>query len=190
MALTPTFRATYAGFSRDWDKFALEDRRFFETADPALLAYYPPERIETALAIYRGRPGGTGAVRERRLQGYRNALRFHKMFADAGGHVVPGANTNPTRVPGNSLIHEMLIFVEAGITPMQIIQGATKWSAEMIDRGKDLGTIEAGKLADIVIVNADPLQNIENLRQVDTVIFNGKRVAARIQRRLQPGLQA
>ena len=69
VALTPTFRATYAGFSRDWDKFALEDRRFFETADPALLAYYPPERIETTLAIYRGRPGGTGAVRERRLLG-------------------------------------------------------------------------------------------------------------------------
>ena len=72
----------------------------------------------------------------------------------------------------------MLIFVEAGITPMQIIQGATKWSAETINRGRDLGTIETGKLADIVIVNADPLQNIENLRQVDTVIFNGRRVAS------------
>jgi hypothetical protein len=79
-------------------------------------------------------------------------------------------------VPGNSLIHEMLIFVEAGITPMQIIQGATKWSAETIGRGRDLGTVEAGKLADIVIVNADPLQNIENLRQVDAVVFNGRRV--------------
>jgi len=176
VALTPTFRATYGGFQRDWDKFALEDRRFFETADPALLSYYPPERIETALAVYRGRPGGTGAVRERRLQGYRNALRFHKMFADAGGHVLPGANTNPQRVPGNSLIHEMLIFIEAGITPMQIIQGATKWAAESIDRGKDFGTIEAGKIADIVIVNADPVQNVENLKQVDTVVFNGKRV--------------
>jgi imidazolonepropionase-like amidohydrolase len=177
VALTPTFRATYAGFSRDWDKFAQEDRRFFDTADPQLLAYYPPERIEAALAIYRNRPGGQGAVRERRLQGYRNALRFHKMFADAGGHVTPGANTNPTRVPGNSLIHEMLIFVEAGMTPMQIIQGATKWSAEMVQRQKDLGTVEAGKLADIIIVNADPLQNIENLRQVDAVIMNGRRVA-------------
>ena len=177
VALTPTFRATYAGFPRDWDKFAQEDRRFFETADPALLAYYPPERIENAMAIYRNRPGGQGAVRERRLAGYRNALRFHKMFADAGGHVVPGANTNPGRVPGNSLIHEMLIFVEAGITPMQIIQGATKWAAEMLQRQKDLGTVEAGKLADLVIVNADPLQNIENLRQVDTVIFGGRRVA-------------
>jgi hypothetical protein len=178
VALTPTFRATYGGFQADWERFAQEDRRFFEQADPALLAYYPPERIESAMAIYRGnRPGGTGAVRERRLAGYKNALRFHKMFADAGGHLVPGANTNPGRVPGNSLMHEMLIFREAGVTPMQIIQGATKWSAEMIDRGTDLGTVEAGKLADIIVVNADPLQAIDNLRQIDTVVFNGRRVA-------------
>jgi hypothetical protein len=110
------------------------------------------------------------------VAGYKNASRFHKMFVDAGGKLVPGANTNPGRVPGNSLIHEMLIFVEAGVTPMQILQGATKWSAEMIDRGKDLGTVEAGKLADIVILNRDPLQTIENLRSVDAVIFNGRRV--------------
>jgi hypothetical protein len=177
VALTPTFRANFGGYQKDWDRFAREDRSFFENADPALLAYYPPERIESAMAIYRGpTPGGTGAVRERRLQGYRNALRFHKMFVDAGGRLVVGANTNPGRVPGNSLMHEMQTFVEAGVTPMQIIQGATKWAAEMIDRGKDLGTIEAGKLADIIIVNSDPLQGIENLRQIDTVVFNGKRV--------------
>ena len=177
VALTPTFRANFGGFQRDWDRFAREDRSFFENGDPAMLAYYPPERIESALAMYRGAaPGGTGAVRERRMQGYRNALRFHKMFADAGGHLVVGANTNPTRVPGNSLFHEMLIFVEAGLTPMQIIQGATKWPAEMIDRGKDMGTIEAGKLADIVILNKDPLQSIENIRDVNAVVFNGRRV--------------
>ena len=86
VALTPTFRATYGGFQRDWDKFALEDRRFFETADPALLSYYPPERIETALAIYRGRPGGTGAVRER--------IRRH-----ARGEIATGA------IPGGAARH-------------------------------------------------------------------------------------
>ena len=59
---------------------------------------------------------------------------------------------------------------------MQIIQGATKWSAELLDKGDELGTIEAGKLADIIIVNQDPLNNIENLRDLDTVVFNGKRV--------------
>jgi hypothetical protein len=177
VALTPTFRATYGGYQKEWDRFEREDRAFFENGDPALLAYYPPERIASALEIYRGRAGAGGEVRERRLQGYRNALRFHKMFADAGGHLIPGANTNPGRVPGNSLFHEMLIFAnEAGITPMQIIQGATKWSAEMIDKGKDLGTIETGKLADIVIVNKDPLQSVDNLRDVNAVVFNGQRV--------------
>ena len=177
VALTPTFRANFGGFQKDWDRFAREDRAFFEQGDPAMLAYYPPERIESALAPYRGpTPGGTGAVRERRMRGYQNSLRFHKMFVDAGGRLVVGANTNPGRVPGNSFIHEMLIFREAGVTPMQIIQGATKWAAEMIDRGKDLGTIEAGKLADIIIVNKDPLQAVENLRDLDAVVFNGRRV--------------
>lgn len=177
VTLTPTFRANYGGYQKDWERFAREDRDFFEHADPAMLAYYPPERIVTALEIYQARPPAGGAVRERRLQGYRNALRFHKMFADAGGHLVPGANTNPGRVPGNSLIHEMLIFAnEVGVPPMQIIQGATKWSAEMIDKGKDLGTIETGKLADILIVNKDPLQAIDNLRDVFAVVFNGQRV--------------
>lgn len=57
---------------------------------------------------------------------------------------------------------------------MQIIQGATKWSAEMIDKQNELGTVESGKLADVIIVNKDPLQNIDNLHDVNTVIFDGK----------------
>jgi hypothetical protein len=129
-----------------------------------------------ALAGYRN-PAPTGAVAERRRQGYLNALRFHKMFADAGGHVIPGANTNTGRVPGNSFFQEVAIFTEGGLTPMQILQGATKWSAEMVAKGKDLGTIEAGKIADIVILNQNPLQNIAtNLRSTSAVIFDGKPV--------------
>jgi hypothetical protein len=77
-------------------------------------------------------------------------------------------------VPALSFFQEVAIHTEAGATPMQIIQGATKWSAEMIEKDKDLGTIEVGKIADIVIVNADPLQDIQNLRTTDTVIFDGK----------------
>jgi len=173
VALTPTFRARFAGLPRDWARFAEEDRQFFETADPNLLAYFPREKIITALAGYRA-PPLTGAVAERRKRGYQNALRFHKMFVDAGGHLIPGANTNSGRVPGLSLFQEMAIHTEAGATPMQIIQGATKWSAEMIDKGNDLGTIEPGRIADVLIVNQDPLQNIQNLRTTSTVIFDGK----------------
>jgi hypothetical protein len=170
-ALTPTFRARLAPYMKDWARFAEEDRRFFDTADAALLSYYPRDKMLTALAPYRN-PVPTGAVAERQRRGYLNALRFHKMFVDAGGHLIPGANTNSGRVPANSLFHEMMIFTEAGVTPMQIVQGATKWSAEMIDK-KDLGTIEAGKIADIIIVNRDPLQDVQNLRDLNTVIFDG-----------------
>jgi len=176
VALDPTFRNSWVRYPKDWERFGEDDRRFFDRADPNLLAYYPRERIEAALEQYRA-PRPTGPVAERRNRGFQNTLRFHKMFVDAGGHLIPGADSNPVKVPGTNLFHEMMIFVEAGVTPMQIIQGATKWSAEVIDRGKDLGTIEAGKLADVIIVNQDPLQNIENLRDLNTVVFNGKRVA-------------
>ena len=153
-ALTPTFKMQYPGYPKDWARFEQEDRRLL--SDPNLLAYYPPDRILTALAPYNNRP----PLPERRMKGYQNTLRFHKMFVDAGGRLIPGANTNATKVPGINLHHEFLVHAEAGVTPMQIIQGATKWSAEMINKGQELGTVEAGKLADVIIVKQDPLQNI------------------------------
>ena len=63
---------------------------------------------------------------------------------------------------------------EVGLTPMQIIVGSTKYAAELVQKQDSLGTVEAGKIADILIVSADPLQDIENLKKTDTVIFDGK----------------
>jgi hypothetical protein len=175
VALDPTWRNSWVGYPKDWERFAQEDRDFFDHGDPNMLAYYPRERMMGALDQYRA-PRPSGPAAERRKLGFQNSLRFHKMFVDAGGHLIPGADSNPVKVPGINLHHEFMIYAEAGVTPMQIIQGATKWSAEMIDRGKDLGTIETGKLADVILVNKDPLQNIENLRDLNAVIFDGKRV--------------
>jgi hypothetical protein len=171
VALTPTYKIEYPGYPRDWARFEEEDRALLSRPD--ISAYYPPERVLTALGPYSR--GDQGAVRERRMQGFQNALRFHKMFVDAGGRLIPGANTNATKVPGQNLFHEFAIHVEGGVTPMQIIQGATKWSAEMIDK-RELGTVEAGKIADVIIVNRDSLQNVQNLRDLHTVIFDGKAV--------------
>jgi len=176
-ALTPTFMANFRGYPAGWAEFEARDRAFFDEADPNLMAYYPPARRQAALAFY-GQRGpwsvGDEAARQRKMEGFQNALRFHKMFVDAGGRLVPGANTNPSRVPGENLHHEIAVFVEAGVTPMQIIQGATRWSAEMLLLGEEIGTVEAGKLADIIIVDEDPLQDIANLRAIDTVIMNGR----------------
>ncbi len=175
VALDPTYRNSWLRMPRDWERFGEDARNFFDSADPNLMAYFPRERMEAALEQFRA-PRPTGQGWERRMRGFRNSLRFHKMFVDAGGHLIPGSDSNPVKTPGINLFHEMMVFVEAGVTPMQIIQGATKWSAELLDKGDELGTVEAGKTADIIIVNRDPLQNIENLRDLDAVIFDGRQV--------------
>lgn len=169
-ALVPTLKLSYPGYSKYWARFDQEDHKAL--SDPNLLAYYPPERVLSNLAAYNNPIQTT----ERRKQGYQNLLRFEKMLVDAGGRVVPGGDTNASKVPGLNIHHEFLAISESGIAPMQIIQGATKWAAEMINKGKDLGTVEAGKLADVIVLRADPLQSIDNLRQVDAVVFDGKQV--------------
>jgi Amidohydrolase family/IPT/TIG domain len=169
-AVVPTLKLSYPGYPKDWARFDREDHQAL--SDPNLLAYYPPARVLSGLAAYNNPPATT----PHRRQGYQNLLRFLKMFSDAGGHVVPGGDTNASKIPGLNIHHEFLAISESGIPPMRIIQGATKWAAQMIDKDKDLGTVEAGKIADVIILKADPLQSIDNLQQVDTVIFDGRPV--------------
>jgi hypothetical protein len=160
----------YPGYSKDWSRFEAESHRMF--LDASLLAYYPADMRENVFGSF-GRMD-RGAVRDRRMKGFQNALRFHKMLLAAGGHVVAGGNTNATKTPGLNLHHEMQIFAEAGFTPMQTIQSATKWAAEMINKQDQVGTIAPGRFADVLIVSDDPLQSINNLEKVDAVIFDGK----------------
>jgi len=169
-ALVPTFMINFPGYPKDWPQFAPENRKLL--TEPGLLAYYPAYAVNTALGNGGGR-AETGAVRERRMKGFQNALRFHKMLIDAGGRVVVSGNTNEGKAPGLDLHHEMQILAEAGIGNMQIIQGSTRWAAELIGKQKILGTVEAGKLADVIVVDADPLQDIRNLDKINTVILNG-----------------
>ena len=170
VALVPTFMINFPGYPKEWDQFAAEARRFF--TNPELLAYYPPSAVQGALRSYTRID--QGELRARRMKGYENALRFHKMFVDAGGHLVVSGNTNDAWVPGIDLHQEMQIMADAGLTPMQIIQGSTKYPAEMLRKQDLLGTVEAGKLADVIIVDADPLQDIKNLDKINTVIQDGK----------------
>lgn len=170
VALVPTFMINFPGYPKDWDQFTAEAHAFFN--NPELLAYYPRNAMQGALRSYTRID--QGALRERRLKGYQNAMRFHKMFVDAGGHLVVSGNTNDAWVPGVDLHQEMQVMAEAGLTPMQIIMGSTKYPAEMLRKQNLLGTVEAGKLADVIIVNADPLQDIKNLDKINTVIQDGK----------------
>jgi hypothetical protein len=170
VALVPTFMINYRGYPKDWDRYTAEAHEWFK--DPNLLKYYPAEAMNSALAAYTDID--QGAVRERRLKGWENVKRFHKMFVDAGGQLCISGNLNDRYVPGLELFQEMRIMKEVGLTPMQIIQGSTKCGAELVQKQDSLGTVEASKTADILIVSADPLQDIENIKKTDTVIFDGK----------------
>lgn len=172
VALTPTFVINFPGYPKDWARFESEARQMF--TDRNLLAYYPVTAIQSTFARFERGRIDQGEVRERRMRGYQNAMRFHKMFADAGGRIMVSGNTNSTKAPGLDMHHEMQVMAEAGLTPMQIIQGSTQWPAEMLRKQDLLGTIEAGKLADVIILREDPLQDIRNIGTIETVIFDGQ----------------
>lgn len=95
---------------------------------------------------------------------------------DAGLLVVPGSDTGNSGsgvLLGLSTQMEFEVLVESGLTPGQVIQAATMNAARMIGKENELGSITPGKLADLVILEANPLTDIRNVRTVHRVIKNG-----------------
>jgi cytosine/adenosine deaminase-related metal-dependent hydrolase len=76
--------------------------------------------------------------------------------------------------PGFSLHQELALFVKAGLTPLEALQTATLNPAKFLNRQADLGTVERGKLADLVLLDADPLQNIDNANKIRAVVLAGR----------------
>ena len=92
----------------------------------------------------------------------------------AGVGVLAGSDVlNPYCFPGFSLHDELGWLVKAGLAPMAALQAATRNPALFLGR-QELGTVEAGKLADLVLLDADPLQEIGNTRRIAAVVANGK----------------
>lgn len=77
-------------------------------------------------------------------------------------------------VPGHSVHRELELFVKAGFTPMEAIQAACIVPARAIKLDKHVGTIEKGKCADLILVDADPLESINNIRKLSSVIAKGR----------------
>jgi imidazolonepropionase-like amidohydrolase len=84
---------------------------------------------------------------------------------------------NPYCFPGFSLHDELTLLVQAGLSPMEALQAATRNPARFLDKEKDLGTVEKGKIADLVVLAANPLEDIGNSRKIDAVVLGGKLLA-------------
>jgi imidazolonepropionase-like amidohydrolase len=99
-----------------------------------------------------------------------------KKLADAGVNYGFGTDTGPpARFPGYFEHWEMELMVDAGLTPMQVIQAATKNSAAFLNVSKDFGTLEAGKWADLIVLKKNPIENIKNTRTIETVFIAGNK---------------
>jgi imidazolonepropionase-like amidohydrolase len=88
----------------------------------------------------------------------------------AGVRVVAGTDQ---AIPGHSLHREIELYVQAGFTPLEAIQAATSVPAQVMGLGKDVGTVEVNKRADLIVLDANPLDDIHNIRTVEFVVANG-----------------
>jgi imidazolonepropionase-like amidohydrolase len=120
-------------------------------------------------------------VRERALDLYEHHVIAIRKALAAGVKIVAGTDAGGHGHPANA--GELVCLVEAGMTPMQAIQAGTSWAAECCGTEADLGTVETGKFADLIVVRGDPLADISVLREaknIALVIKNGQVAANRM----------
>lgn len=93
----------------------------------------------------------------------------------AGVRIMAGTDCAAANVfPGSSLHEDLAFLVQAGLTPMQALQAATKNPAEFLGRQQIQGTIEPGQRADLVLLDANPLEDIRNTEKIRAVVLQGK----------------
>ncbi len=156
---------------REWSELALP---FLENPD---WRFIPEARRRYWIEAARNLPPAP-ARSEREALGRRNVEEFVRRFVAAGGKVVTGPDSagtsGPSNIPGLAMHIEMEALVDAGLTPMQAILASTRWSAELLHREQDLGSVEPGKLADLILIEGDPLADIRSTRNIRAVILDGK----------------
>ncbi len=188
--LNPTVLYEWGGLSRDAGDRELADYRLLSNPD---LVYFPENIAKSLLAKHRqiknfSRRYGNmpyldylpAADRAEFEAGFENVLEFIRRFVAAGGKIQAGTDTITGGMPGLGLHQEMQMLVESGLSPMQAIQSATRWSAELLE-GKNgargpavIGSLEPGKRADLVVLEADPLESIHNTERIAAIMKNGQ----------------
>jgi Tol biopolymer transport system component/imidazolonepropionase-like amidohydrolase len=162
MTVTPTI-----GLSGGLIRNQLKDPTLVQ--HPVYTAIYTEEERKTT-AAFTERARGNLAALDRNVAAMQKAI---KRIVDQGGRITAGTDS-PFMPYGFSFQVELELYEEAGLTPYQVLLSATAWPAERLGLLPHLGTLEAGKLADLVIVDGDPLARIKDLRNISAVVANGR----------------
>ncbi|HEY2547825.1 MAG TPA: amidohydrolase family protein, partial [Candidatus Acidoferrum sp.] len=143
----------------------------WKTDDP-LLAFVPPAMAKQWRDSFTDE-----SMKERAAWLARQAANDWKLTGElhrAGVPLLVGSDSLDSFViPGDSFHHELAELVRAGFTSMEALQAATQGAARFLGREKDLGTVEAGHAADLVLLSANPVEDIGNTRRVWAVVRNG-----------------
>jgi imidazolonepropionase-like amidohydrolase len=140
---------------------------------PTLVAYY------RGFVLWSGNPKETDGSRHL----HRQFLELVKAMRRARVPIMAGSDFSDwALVPGIDLHNELALLVEAGLTPMEALQTATVQPARFLGKLDSQGTIETGKLADLVLLDANPLEDICHTRMINAVILGGRLIAVSEQR--------
>ncbi len=131
-----------------------------------------PVRDRYALSFKPGPAANAAALAE----GYKRVGQFVKQFVDAGGKIVSGTDSGAGRIgtSGLTLHEEMMMLTEVGVPPMKVIQSSTGWAMEAWGKGKEAGTLEAGKRADVLVLNRNPLDDMRATMDIFRIVQGGE----------------
>ncbi|HSA57527.1 MAG TPA: amidohydrolase family protein [Gemmatimonadaceae bacterium] len=147
-------------------------------SDPFFLAHANPEWVATLREPARQQAMRNSASAQRYKAALEVASRNVKRLADGGVPIAMGTDTGPTgRFQGYFELMELELMVRAGLTARQVLATATRDAARCMRVDRDLGTLEPGKWADFVVLEADPLSDIRNVRRIASVWIAGNQVA-------------
>ncbi len=164
MTLTPTI-----GIQGGFQVLTARDGSWID--DPRIQRFFPTSAAAAARAL-REKPMSAVELKQREAL----VTPQERMVAEvvkAGGRVIAGTDS-PINPYGLTLLMELEHFVRGGLSPADAIRTATVIPAEAMGLGADLGSIEAGKLADLIIVDGNPLTNIVDIRRTRRVVKDGK----------------
>lgn len=170
VAWTPTIAKWLRPLAADAERFRERERQILSNSDADLP---PAVRTVTDNAYEKLLKRYTPAQLDQARIGYDKAKEFIRRFVQAGGILKEGSD--PPRGMAALLMHEALAMdVEAGVPPLKAIQAATLNVARTFKKDKDYGSVEPGKVADLAIVDGDPLDDIWMTQNVKLVVMDGE----------------
>lgn len=134
-----------------------------------------PERLRNSWLKYRQGQGLAPSTRDQRRQEFQKYKDLTGILHRAGVPLLAGTDTpEPYCPPGFALHQELELLVESGLSPAAALEAATINAARCLKQAENLGSVAPGKLADLVILTADPTVDIRNTRKIEQVIRSGR----------------